>query len=59
MIEAALKQLPEKYRVVFVLWDVEGMSVKETAEALGLTMANKRQSAVATSVLVARETECC
>lgn len=40
LIEAALDELPEKYRVVFVLRDVEGLSVKETAEALGLTEAN-------------------
>ena len=40
LIEAALDELPEKYRVIFVLRDVEGLSVKETAEALGLTEAN-------------------
>ena len=40
LIETALAELPEKYRVVFVLRDVEGMSVKETAETLGLTEAN-------------------
>jgi len=40
LIEIALAELPEKYRVVFVLRDVEGLSVKETAEALGLTEAN-------------------
>ena len=40
LIEAALAELPEKYRVVFVLRDVEGLSVKETAEVLGLTEAN-------------------
>jgi RNA polymerase sigma-70 factor, ECF subfamily len=40
LIDTALDELPEKYRVVFVLRDVEGLSVKETAEALGLTEAN-------------------
>ena len=40
LIENALADLPEKYRVVFVLRDVEGLSVKETAETLGLTEAN-------------------
>ena len=40
LIEVALAELPEKYRVIFVLRDVEGLSVKETAEALGLTEAN-------------------
>jgi len=36
-IESALNALDEKYRVVFVLRDIEGMSVRETAEALDLT----------------------
>jgi RNA polymerase sigma-70 factor (ECF subfamily) len=40
LIDAALDELPEKYRVVFVLRDVEGLSVKETAEALGLSESN-------------------
>ena len=40
LIEAALEELPEKYRIVFVLRDVEGLSVKETALALALTEAN-------------------
>jgi RNA polymerase sigma-70 factor (ECF subfamily) len=39
LIDRALAELDEKYRVVFVLRDVEGFSVKETAEALGLTEA--------------------
>ena len=40
LIETALEELREKYRVVFVLRDVEGLSVKATAEALGLSEAN-------------------
>lgn len=40
LIEAALDELPEKYRVVFVLRDVEGLSVNETAQALGLSESN-------------------
>jgi RNA polymerase sigma-70 factor (ECF subfamily) len=38
-IDRALAELDEKYRVVFVLRDIEGFSVKETAETLGLTEA--------------------
>ncbi len=34
---AALAQLPEHYRIVVVLRDLEGQSVKETADALDLT----------------------
>jgi RNA polymerase sigma-70 factor (ECF subfamily) len=40
LLDAALGQLDEKHRLVFVLRDVEGMSVAETAEALGLSEAN-------------------
>ncbi len=40
VLESALAQLDEKHRVVFILRDVEGLSVKETAEALGLSEAN-------------------
>ena len=40
LLEAALEQLPEKHRLVFLLRDVEGLSIQETAEALGLSEAN-------------------
>ena len=36
-VEAAIDELPDPYRVVFVLRDVEGMSSAETAECLGVT----------------------
>ena len=34
LLDEALAQLDEKHRLVFLLRDVEGLSVKETAEAL-------------------------
>jgi len=40
LIEQALNELPEKYRLVFLLRDVEGLSVKEMAEVLGISEAN-------------------
>jgi RNA polymerase sigma-70 factor (ECF subfamily) len=40
ILEQALAELDEKYRIVFVLRDIEGFSVKETAEMLGLSEAN-------------------
>jgi RNA polymerase sigma-70 factor (ECF subfamily) len=49
LIEAALQELDEKYRVVFVLRDIEGFSIRETAETLGLT-----ESAVKVRLLRAR-----
>lgn len=36
-IDRALMELDEKYRLVFMLRDIEGLSVRETAEALDLT----------------------
>jgi RNA polymerase sigma-70 factor (ECF subfamily) len=40
LLEEALNQLDEKHRLVFLLRDVEGLSVRETAAALGLSEAN-------------------
>lgn len=39
-MKAALNELPESYRAVFVLRDLEGMSIKRTAKMLDLTEAN-------------------
>jgi RNA polymerase sigma-70 factor (ECF subfamily) len=36
VMEAAIAQLPAAFRPVFILREIEGMSVEETAEALGL-----------------------
>jgi len=40
LLDEALAALDENHRVVFLLRDVEGLSVRETAEALGLSEAN-------------------
>jgi len=40
LLEEALAQLDDKHRLVFLLRDVEGLSVKETAAALALSEAN-------------------
>ena len=40
LLDDALAKLDEKHRLVFVLRDVEGLSVNETADALGLTESN-------------------
>ncbi|MCX6906402.1 MAG: sigma-70 family RNA polymerase sigma factor, partial [Verrucomicrobia bacterium] len=42
LLEDALGKLDEKHRLVFLLRDVEGLSVKEAAEALGLSEANTK-----------------
>jgi RNA polymerase sigma-70 factor, ECF subfamily len=40
LLEDALNRLDEKHRLVFILRDVQGLSVKETAQALALSEAN-------------------
>src|SRR5512140_3132124 len=42
LLDEALGQLDDKHRLVFLLRDVEGLSVKETAETLGLSEANTK-----------------
>ncbi len=42
LLDEAIAELDEKYRVVFVLRDIEALSVRETAEALGLSEANTK-----------------
>lgn len=39
-LEAAIEELPEKYRLVFVLREIEGMSVHETSEVLAIEEPN-------------------
>jgi RNA polymerase sigma factor (sigma-70 family) len=40
ILEQAIDELPEKYRSVFVMREVEGMSVAETNESLKISQAN-------------------
>ena len=42
LLDDALTKLDEKHRLVFLLRDVEGLSVKQAAEALGLSEANTK-----------------
>lgn len=42
LLDEALAQLDEKHRMIFLLRDVEGLSVKETAQALHLSEANTK-----------------
>ncbi|NMC21399.1 MAG: sigma-70 family RNA polymerase sigma factor [Thermogutta sp.] len=40
ILQEAMDQLDDKYRLTFLLRDVEGLSTAETAEALGITESN-------------------
>ncbi len=40
LLAAALDQLDEKYRLVFLLRDVEGLSIDETAQTLDISVSN-------------------
>ena len=40
LLTEAMDELDEKYRLVFVLRDVEGLSTAETAEAMGISISN-------------------
>jgi RNA polymerase sigma-70 factor (ECF subfamily) len=42
LLDEALARLDDKHRLVFLLRDVQELSIKETAEALGLTEANTK-----------------
>ena len=42
LLEEALARLDEKYRLVFLLRDAEGLSIKQTAEALHISEANAK-----------------
>lgn len=48
-LDQAARSLPEKLKAVFLLRDVEGLSIRETAETLGIT-----ETAVKTRLLRAR-----
>ena len=42
LLDEALARLDDKHRLVFLLRDVEGLSIRETAGALGLSEANTK-----------------
>lgn len=40
ILEKCIQQLPEKYRIVFIMREIEGLNVAETQECLDITEAN-------------------
>ena len=49
VLDEAIRRLPEKLRIVFLLRDIEGLSIRDTSETLDLT-----ETAVKTRLLRAR-----
>jgi RNA polymerase sigma-70 factor, ECF subfamily len=49
LLDRAIQNLPEIYRIVFILRDIEGLSITETSQALNLT-----ETAIKTRLLRAR-----
>ncbi len=42
LLDNALAEIDEKYRLVFVLRDIEGLSTEETADALNISISNTK-----------------
>ncbi len=40
ILEDAVKRLPEKYRTVFIFKEIEGMSIEEISDSLGISKVN-------------------
>ena len=40
LMEVAIKKLPEKYRMVFIMREIEGMNIAETQECLDISESN-------------------
>lgn len=40
ILEEAVKRLPEKYRTVFIFKEIEGMSIEEISDSLGISKVN-------------------
>jgi RNA polymerase sigma-70 factor (ECF subfamily) len=51
-LDDAINTLPESLRIVFVLRDVEGLSIKETADALNLTETNVKTRLLRTRMVL-------
>lgn len=57
VIENALGQVPEDYRMVFALREVNGLNIKETAEILNITEANVKVRLNRAKTMLRREVE--
>ena len=57
VIEAALKNLPEDYRMTFTLRELTGLSVAETAELLNITAANVKVRLSRAKMMLRKEIE--
>ena len=57
VIEAALKNLPEDYRIIFTLRELTGLSVADTAELLSITKSNVKVRLNRAKMMLRKEIE--
>jgi RNA polymerase sigma-70 factor (ECF subfamily) len=57
VLTASLGELPDHYRVVIVLHDVEGLAMAEVADCLGITVATAKSRAHRARLLLRRRLE--
>ena len=57
VIEAALKNLPEDYRMTFTLRELAGLGVAETAEVLNITVSNVKVRLNRAKMMLRKEIE--
>jgi RNA polymerase sigma factor (sigma-70 family) len=57
IIEDAIKQMPEEHRLVFSLREINGLSVKETAETIGISESNVKTRLSRAKTMMRREIE--
>ena len=55
VLENAIHEIPEKYRIVFSLREINGLSVAETAEALNISESNVKVRLNRAKVMLQRE----
>ena len=57
ILDQAVQSLKPAYRTVFILSDIEEMSIEETAEALDLSISAVKSRLLASAVAASRETD--
>jgi len=54
-LEGAIRSLPEQYRLVFILREIENLSVKETGETLNIGLSNVKASLSRAKIMLRKD----